>query len=200
MASAQQMTKSGSTIEDVQSNAEGAFFLFSERTRMGRSVADHSPPPMICCQFHRANCLRPSWTCRSGCQHASRHARERHRLQPDFHRTGHRGNEQAFATEECVFDSTDELNVISDGWLQCDEAASIELKCFALVQSATHECSSGMNHNHAVTLQRCITKPSPRIGQRRFFAETRWPSVCRVAAQIKGPFLTDQFAAELSQI
>jgi len=60
-------------------------------------------------------------------KHATREARERQRLQPDLARTGERGEKQPFAAEDRVFEAADKADVVSDAWLQRDEAAGVEL-------------------------------------------------------------------------
>src|SRR5439155_19062152 len=60
-------------------------------------------------------------------QYTAGEARKWQRLQPDFARTGERGQEQSFAAEDCILEAADKANVVSDARLQGDEAAGVEL-------------------------------------------------------------------------
>src|SRR5262245_9386557 len=78
-------------------------------------------------------------------------AAEGKRLQPDTAWAGQRIEEQSLATEQCVLEAADELDVITYAGLERDQASGVHAQAFTRFQRAFDDRAPGMHERQSVS-------------------------------------------------
>ena len=84
---------------------------------------------------------------------ATRQAAKWKRLQPDLSRSGEAGKEEAFSTEDGRLHASNELNVVADRRLECDDATRVDPQVLAAGKLSFDHGSAGMHEGQTVSFQ-----------------------------------------------